>query len=175
MKKSEKTFFVANLTEELKSVSSIVLVNYSGLSVKMQQDLKKRLKEIGATMFVAKNTLFKLAAQGAKLSDEIATDTVLSGPTAYIMTENDPISPLQVLYKFAKEFELPQFKVGIVEGNFQDKNALETLAQLPSKDVLYAQVVGSISAPMYGIVGVLQANLQNLLSVLKQASEKKPN
>lgn len=166
MKKTEKQFFVENLKEELKSATSVVLVDYTGLSVKMQQELKKRLKTVGAKMFVAKNTLFKLAAKDAKLPDSILEDSVLSGPTAYIITEDDPIAFLQVIYKFSKEFELPQFKVGVIEGSFQDKNSLINLSQLPGKDVLYAQVIGSISAPLYGLVGTLQGNLQKLIYIL---------
>ena len=173
MKKAEKIEFVKDLTTELKGSSSVVLVDYAGLSVSMQQDLKSRLKEIGATMTVAKNTLFKLAAKGAKLSGEVSSDTALKGPTALILTKEDPIAPLQIVAKFAEENDIPNLKVGIVEGSFQDKSALTALSKLPSKELLLTQVVGSVAAPMYGIVGVLNANMQNLISILKQASEKK--
>lgn len=171
MKKSEKTFFVQNLTEELKTLSSCVLIDYSGLSVKMQQDLKKGLREVGAKMIVVKNTLFKLAGQGAKFPKDI-TDTVVAGPTALVVTEGDPIAPLQVVAKFAKEFSLPQLKVGVVEGAFQNTEALVALSKLPSKEVLYAKTVAAIGAPIYGFLGTLNASMQNLISALKQASEK---
>lgn len=166
MRKQEKTFFVQNLTEELKAATSVVLVNYTGLSVKMQQELKKRLKQVDARMFVAKNTLFKLAGKNAKIPEEAISDTVLSGPTSYILTEEDPIAPLQVLNKFAQEFEIPQFKVGIVEGSFQDKKSLQRLAKLPSKEALFGQAVGAIGAPLYGLVTTLNANMQKLLFIL---------
>jgi large subunit ribosomal protein L10 len=172
MKKADKVELVKNLTNELGSATAIVLVDYTGLTVAMQQDLKKKLSVIGARMLVAKNTLFKIAAESAKLDSGVTTDTVLSGQTALIITKEDPIAPLQVVAKFAQEFEIPNLKVGIVDGNFQDTNTLITLSKLPSKDLLSAQVVGAIAAPMYGIVGVLNANMQKLLSILKQASEK---
>jgi len=172
MNKTDKTFFVENLTQELKSASSSVLVDYSGLSVKMQQDLKKRLAKVGANMQVVKNTLFKLAGTGANSPKEILEDPILSGPTALIMSESDPIAPLQVLSDFAKEFEIPNLKVGVIEGKFQDKEGLEKLSKLPSKDVLYAQVTGAIGAPLYGVVGVLEANLQKLVFILSEASKK---
>ena len=121
MKKAEKPFFVANLTEQLKSATSVVLVDYTGLTVKMQQELKKRLKEISAGMSIVKNTLFKRAGSEAKIPEDTLSDTLLSGPTAMIITEADPIAPLQVLYKFSLEFEIPSFKVGIVEGGHQNK------------------------------------------------------
>lgn len=176
MRKVEKPFFVQNLTEELKAASSVVLIDYSGLSVKMQQDLKKRLKEVQSKMLVVKNTLFKLAGEEAKISKEVLTDTVLTGPNALVVTEGDPIAPLQVLGRFAKENEIPQLKVGVVEGSFQDKEALTTLSMLPGKDVLAAQVVGIIAAPAYAIVSVLQTNLQKLLYILKnRESENSDN
>lgn len=172
MLKSEKPQFVADLTGELKSATSVVLVNYAGLSVKKQQELKKRLKAVDATMSIVKNTLFKRAGVEAKVASETLEDSVLSGQTALVLGNGDSIAPLQVIYKFAKEFEIPQLKVGIVEGNFQDKMSLEKLAQLPSKDVLMGQTLGTIASPLYGIVGVLQGNIQKLLYVLKSAAEK---
>ncbi|OGM19331.1 50S ribosomal protein L10 [Candidatus Woesebacteria bacterium RIFCSPHIGHO2_01_FULL_37_10] len=168
MKKSEKPFYVENLSGQLKSATSVVLVDYSGLSVKKQQELKKRLKEVGAGMYIVKNRLFKLAGTSAKINDETLTDKVLSGPTALVITEADPIAPLQILGKFAKEFEIPQLKVGIVEGRLQDKEHLTRLSILPSKEVLYAQVLGGLSSPMYGIVSVLQGNLQKLVFILNE-------
>ena len=171
MKKTEKHLFVDNLTEQLKSATCVVLVDYTGLSVKMQQDLKKRLSEVGAQMTVVKNTLFRLAGKGAEVPEETLEDTVLSGPTAMILTEEDAIAPLQVLHKFAKEFEIPSFKVGLVEKSFQDKDTLERLAQLPSKEILMAQAVGAIAGPMYGLVGTLQGNLQKLVYILKEKSK----
>lgn len=175
MRKSEKPFFVANLTEQLKSAKSIVLVDYTGLTVKMQQELKKRLREIGAEMSVVKNTLFKMALRKARdtLGSHDTLDTLLTGPTAMIISEADPITPLQVLYKFAKEFELPQFKVGLVEGKFQDKESLEKLAQLPSKEILYGKFVGTLSQPLYGLVSALQGNLQKLVFILGEYTKSK--
>jgi len=172
MKKTEKSLFIDNLTEELKTASSVILIDYSGLNVKMQQELKKRLKEINAKLSVVKNTLFKLAAQKINAPDETIQDTVLTGPTALVLTEEDPIAPLQILAKFTKEFELLQFKVGIIEGSFQDKDSLIKLSKLPGKNQLYAQTVGAVGAPIYGLIYTLQSNAQKLISILKIASEK---
>ena len=168
MKRSEKPIFVENLAAELKEASSVVMVDYSGLSVKLQQELKTQLSGIGAKLLVVKNTLFRLASQTAGLPKEISTDSVLSGPNALIITEADPIAPIQVLAKFAKEFEIPRLKVGVVEGSFQTKEALAILSTLPSKDALFAQVLGTAASPVYGIVGVLEANIQKLLFILDQ-------
>jgi len=137
-----------------------------GLGVKSQQELKKRLGVVGAKMIIVKNTLFKRAGKELKLGKEILDDSVLSGPTALIVSSDDPISFLQVLAKFSQEFDIPQFKVGLIEGSFQDKEALITLSKLPSKEALFAQAVGSIASPLYGLVGVLEANMQKLIYIL---------
>jgi large subunit ribosomal protein L10 len=171
MKKSEKPFFVDNLSQELKAASSAVLVDYTGLSVKMQQELKKKLKVVNAQMLVVKNTLFKLAAEKAKVDKEVADDKALTGPTAMVITEDDPIAPLSVLGNFAKENDIPQFKVGLVEGSLQDKESLVRLSKLPGKEFLLAQSVSYIAAPMYGLVQSLQGNLQKLVYILNEKAK----
>jgi large subunit ribosomal protein L10 len=171
MKKSEKPYFVDNLTEELKSASGYVLIDFNGLSVKLQQDLKKKLRIVAGKMVIVKNTLFKLSAEKAKSPTEITSDAVLQGPTALVMTEDDPIALLQILSKFAKESEVPQLKVGIIDGAFQNKETLIKMSNLPKKSVLQAQMIGSISAPLYGIVNALQGNLQKLIYILTEGKK----
>ena len=170
MKKAEKVTLVDNLIEELKSAKSVVLVNYTGLNVKAQQDLKARLKEVGGKMVVVKNTLLKRAFESAKLDTNMATDEILSGQTALLIANDDPIGPIQTLGKFAKENELPKFKVGVVEGTFQDEASLTKLSTLPGRDVLLGQLLGALMASEYGLVGTLQGNLQKLVYIMKEAS-----
>jgi len=157
MKKAEKVLFTDNLTAELSSKKNFVLINYTGLTVKSQQELKKRLKEVGAKMLVVKNTLLKRASEAAKLDKEILTDEILSGQTALVISEGDPISFIQVIGKFTKEFSVPQMKVGIIDGLFQNSLFLSQISILPSKDVLLSQ-----------LLGVLSGNLQKLVYVLSQ-------
>lgn len=167
MKKAEKVALVEDLAKELKDAKSLILVNYSGLNVKAQQDLKSRLKEVGGRMVVVKNTLLKRAGESAKLEKNLIEDSVLTGQTALILASADPIAPIQVLGKFAKEFDLPKFKVGVIEGSFQDEAALTTLSTLPGRDVLLGQLLGALLSPEYGLVGTLQGNLQKLVYILK--------
>ncbi|MEK7061457.1 MAG: 50S ribosomal protein L10 [Patescibacteria group bacterium] len=166
MKKAEKVLFTDNLTAELKSAKSFVLINYTGLSVSSQQELKKRLKEVCAKMLVVKNTLLKRASETAKIDKKILTDEVLSGQTALVISSGDPISFIQVLGKFAKEFSVPQMKVGIVDGLFQDNATLVKLATLPGRNALLSQLLGSLMSSSYGLVGTLNGNLQKLVYVL---------
>ena len=172
MKKQEKPFFVENLTQELKKASAVVLIDYSGLSVKLQQELKKRLREIDASLEVVKNTLFKLAGNEAKIPTDTLSDTVLSGPTALVVTEADPVAPLSILHQFAKEYDIPKLKVGIIDGVFTNQEQLEILATLPSKNVLQGQVVGSISSPLYSLVSTLQGNLHKLTYLLNEKAKQ---
>jgi large subunit ribosomal protein L10 len=167
MKKQEKTFFVANLTEELKSAKSVVLINYSGLNVKAQQDLKKRLAEVRAKMVVVKNTLLKLAGKAAAVDKAILEDSVLVGQTALVIAEGDSLAPIGVLGKFIKEHDVPQLKVGVVEGAFQDTEALVKISTLPGRDALLGQLLGVLLSPSYGLVGTLEANMQKLVYILK--------
>ena len=165
--KSREVTFVDNLSKELQDAKSVVLVNYSGLNVKAQQELKKRLREAGAKMVVVKNTLLKRAGESAKIDKGILEDSVLQGQTALIISEEDPIAPIQVLGKFAKENEVPKFKVGVIEGMFQDEASLAKLSTLPGRDALLGQLLGTLISPEYGLIGTLQGNLQKLLYILK--------
>ena len=171
MKKPEKIKLVKNLAEKLKKAESVILVDYSGMDVKSQQELKNRLRGVSAKMIVVKNTLFKLAGKEAKLPKDTLSDTVLKGQTALVISEKDPISPLSVIAKFASEFDLTKLKVGVVEGSFQDKEALEVLSKLPGKEALHLQVLGTLASPAHGLVGTLEANLQSLIYILEQKSK----
>jgi len=172
MLKQQKIDLVTKLTPKLKSSTSIVFVNFAGLSVTLQQKLKKELKKVGSDMTVIKNTLIKRSGKEAGITEDVLTDEVLSGQTALILTEGDSVAPIQVIGKFSKENNVPQFKVGIVDGNFTDKEGLIKISTLPTKDVLFGQVVGSLMSPSYGLVSVLQGNLQKLIFILKEVSTR---
>lgn len=167
MNKSDKVTLVENLTSQLKQVKSLVVVNYSGLTVKSQQELIKRLNDVGAQMIVVKNTLLKRAAEAAKIDKEITSDEILSGQTALIVTDKDPVSLIQVLGKYAKEFDVPKMKIGVVDGAVETQETLMKISTLPSKEALLGQVLGSLVSSQYGLVATLQGNLQKLVYVLK--------
>ena len=166
--KQDKKNKVAELTEILKSASSLVFVNYEGMNVSLVEDLRTALNEAGGKMLVAKNTLLKLAGQAAGLPKEAFTNEVLRGQTAVIIGVEDAVSPIQALGKFSKETELPVIKSGIVESLFQNAEGILKISKLPNREDLQAQVVGSIGAPLYGLVGVLSANMQSLVFILEE-------
>jgi large subunit ribosomal protein L10 len=178
MKKAEKVIFVDNLKEELKSAKSVILVNYEGLGVKAQQELKSRLADVGGKMIVVKNTLLKRAGEAIGIDKGLLTEPILAGQTALVIASEDPIAPIQVLGKFAKEFvsvaglPIPKFKVGVIEGSFQNGASLAKLSTLPGRDALLGQLLGTLMGSEYGLVGTLNANLQKLVYVLDTASKK---
>jgi large subunit ribosomal protein L10 len=171
MKKLEKIVFVDNLKQELKNAKSVALVNYAGLGVKAQQELKKRLSEVGGKMIVVKNTLLRRAGESVGFDKKLLSEEVLSGQTALIIAGEDPIAPIQVLGKFAKEFEVPKFKVGVVEGSFHNSLSLSQISLLPNRDALLGQLLGTLMGSQYGLVGTLNANLQKLVYILDVKSQ----
>ena len=172
MNKQNKTDLIKDLAPKLKASTSIVFVNYAGLSVTLQKKLKDQLKAIGSDMTVVKNTLIRLAGKEAGIDESVLSDEVLSGQTAVIMTEEDAVAPIQIIGKFVKENQIPNFKMGIVEGNVQNKEGLVKISTLPTKDVLFSQVVGSLQSSMYGLVGTLNGNMQKLVYILKEVSTR---
>ena len=166
MKKQFKSDIISNLTKNFKEASSISLVDFTGMNIVTQQDLKKKLKEGKGKMIVAKNTLIKRALDEAKLPKELTDKAILSGQTAVVIGTEDSVSPIQTLGKFASENESLKFKAGILEGLFQNKESMIAISKLPSKEVLNGQVVGSIAGPMYALISNLQANVQELIGTL---------
>ena len=171
MIKADKVNLVKDLTDELKGAKSLFLVNYAGLNVKAQQDLKSKLKETGAKMVVVKNTLLKRAIESANLDSKLSDDSILSGQTAMVISSDDVVGPVQVLGKFAKENEVPKFKVGVIEGMFQDEEGLKKLSTLPGRDALLGQVLGSLISNLYGLVGTLNSPMSQLVYILDQKSK----
>jgi len=166
MNKQGKTIVVGNLSKSLKDAKSVALVDFNGLDIKSQQDLKKRLKEAASDIIVAKNTLIKISADEAKLPKEITDKAILSGQTAVVIGNDDPVSPIQILGKFASENQFLKFKAGVLDGMFQNKEAMVLISKLPSKDVLVGQTVGAIAGPMYALISNLQASVQELIGTL---------
>jgi len=97
----------------------------------------------------------------------LLTDTLLSGQTALVLSDQDPISPISILGRFSEEFEVLEFKAGIIDGSFQDKDSLIKLSKLPGREALFGQVLGVMTAPSYLLVSTLQGNLQKLVYILK--------
>lgn len=159
---------VTKLTTQLGAAKSVVFADYQGLTMSQLSQLRNKLSEVGGTFTITKNNLLKLALR--KSNSELITHNseLFQGSIATLFASDDEIAPIRVLVKNLKEFQKGKVKAGILDGEVLDEFKLNQLAALPSKDELRAKVVGSLSAPLYGIVAVLQANLRNLVYALDQ-------
>ena len=151
-----KKAIVAELTEKLQNAASGVLVDYKGITVAEDTALRAELRKNGVEYAVVKNTLTRFAAQNAGLGE--LSDS-LNGTTSLAICENDPIAPMRVINKFAKQFNGEKFtiKAGFMDGKILPLNEIVALADLPSKEVLQAQVLGTMLAPITSLAIVLKA------------------
>ena len=169
--REDKEKIVSGLKNRLQNAASYVISDYHGLSVSQMQELKNSLSEVGAEFSVAKNTLLKLSAKEAKKEID---ERALEGPTAVLFSGPDPIESIKKLVEFIKKYELPKIKSGTFEGKLLNKDEILAISRIPGRQELYAKVVGRLGSPIYGIVGVLNANLRNLLYVLNAIRESTP-
>ena len=160
---------VNEITEKVKRAKTLVFANYQGLTVNQITGLRNKVKEAGGELVIIKNTLLSRALTKNQLP---VTTNQLSGPTATLFSYEDEVAPIKVVADSNKTLGTPKFKFGFFGKDFLDQQGIEELAKIPPKNILLANLVSSLSSPIYGIVSVLQANIRNLVSVLDQASEK---
>ena len=153
---SEKQAIVAQLTEKLQSAASGVLVDYKGITVAEDTALRSELRTTDVDYAVIKNTLVRFAAKNVGLD---GLDEVLNGTTSLAVSHADPIAPMRVVNKFAKKFNGAKFviKAGFMDGKLLSLSEINALAELPSKEVLQAQVLGTMLAPITSLAIVLKA------------------
>ena len=166
----EKQEYVAQLTEKLKNSVAGVVVSYKGISVADDTKLRRELRNAGVDYAVVKNTMLHRAAENLGYSE---LDTVLHGSTALALSATDHVAAAKILSKFAETNKKLELKAGFVEGKVIDANGVKALAEMPSKEVLVAKVLGGLNAPITGFVGVLNANLRGLVVALNAIAEKK--
>ena len=138
---SEKQAIVAELTEKLKTASSGVLVDYKGITVAQDTALRAECRKNELDYAVVKNTLVRFAINNVGLEE---MDSVLNGTTSLALSHGDPIAPMRVINKFAKQFNGEKFtiKAGFMDGKVLSLDEIKALAELPSKEVLQAQQPG---------------------------------
>ena len=154
----QKKQAVAELVEKLKSAQAGVLVDYRGLTVEEDTDLRRKLREAGVEYKVVKNTLTRFAANEVGLS---GLDNELNGPTALAISAEDPVAPAKVLSDFAKSNECLKIKAGFLDGAVISLDEVTKLAKTPSRETLIAQIMGSLNAPISNLVRTLQALVDN--------------
>ena len=149
---------VAEISEAIKDAQSVVLVDYRGLTVEQDTNLRKQLREAGVTYKVYKNTMMNFAFKG---TDFEALAPYLEGPSAVAISTTDATAPARILAKFAKEAKALEIKAGVVEGNVYDAAGMQAISQIPSRDELISKLLGSLQSP-----------ITNFARVMNQLAEK---
>jgi len=168
--KETKGKVVSELSELLKSSKATFLADYRGMDVEAVNKLRGELRPLGVDYRVAKNTLMKRAAKG---TDAECLNEHLQGPTAVAFAKEDPVAPAKVLAEMAKASKVFELKGGILDGKLLSNDDIMALAELPSREVLLAKVLGSINAPASNFVGVLAAVPRSLVQVLAAIQDQK--
>ena len=154
----EKKQIVSSLAEQFKTAVSGVFVDYCGLTVEQDTQLRNKLREAGVEYKVIKNTLTRFAAKEVGF-DEL--DPILNGPTSLALSMTDEVAPAKVIAEFAKDNEQLEIKAGFMDGRVLALDEVKTLAATPNRETLIAKMLGSLNAPISNLARTLQALVDN--------------
>ncbi len=159
---AQKEEAVKALAEKIKTAKVVVLTDYRGITVEDVTKLRADLRGANAEYIVIKNNITRRALKEAGI--EGIEDSVLEGPTALIIGQEEYLSPIKALYAYAKDHDFYKIKSGIIEGKVSDANEIITLAKLPSREELIAKLAGA-----------LLGNITKLAVAINQVKEQKEN
>lgn len=169
--RSQKELTLSQLTDHVAKSKSVVFADFRGLTVKDATEFRRSCKKENVGVLVAKKTLMRLAFHKAGLEE---VDPVkLQGSLVMVMGFDDEVAPAKLAAEFAKTHEAMKIVAGVMERKMIDASAVIALSKLPSKQQLIASVVGSIKAPLSGLVNVLAGNLRGLVNVLNAVKDQK--
>ena len=143
---------VEEIAQQIDGAQSIVLVNYSGLTVAQDTQLRKALREAGVSYKVYKNTMMNFAFQGTPC-EELCKN--LEGTNALAISKDDATAPIRVIAKFAKTAPKLELVGGVVEGGYYDEKGIKALADVPSREELLGKLLGSIQSPIANFARVI--------------------
>jgi len=170
MNRDQKAVAIAEIAEKIDGSEAIFAVDYRGITVEQVAELRAKLREADATFKVVKNSLTERAA------DQVGAETLkgyLAGPTALTFVRGDAAMAAKAVADYARATQLLPFKGGMMEGNALDADQIRSLSRLPSREVLYGQLVGVVASPIGGLVRSLGGLLGGLAVALGQVREKK--
>jgi large subunit ribosomal protein L10 len=165
MPAQEKVTAVEDLKSRFDGVKTVVLTEYRGLTVQELSELRKQLRAVSAQYKVVKNRLARLAIASSNLE---GLGMHLKGPTAVILSKEDPVAVAKALHAFARAHQALAIKAGYVEGQMLPPPELKALADLPSREALRSQIVGVIQGGLATLVGLISAPHRELAYVLQQ-------
>ena len=143
---------VDEISGVIKDAQSVVVVDYRGLTVSEDTQLRKQLREAGVSYKVYKNTLVSRAVEGTEFE---SLRDVLEGPSAFAVSTDDATAPARILAKFAKTAPALEIKAGVVEGTYYDAEGMKAIASVPSRDELLSKLLGSLQSPITNLARVL--------------------
>lgn len=158
------------MADGIRTAKAVVFANFQGLKVSESEDLRRQCRAQAIGLVASKKTLLQRAL--AEIGFNLETKTYPGGVAA-VCGQEDEVAPAQIVANFAKKHEVVTIFGGILEGKLIDAAKVKELALLPSKQELLAKLVGSINAPVSGLVNVLAGNLRGLVNVLNAIKENK--
>jgi large subunit ribosomal protein L10 len=170
MLRKDKEAVIAEVAELLESTETVFVSDYRGLTVSELSELRGMLRQSGARVRIVKNTLGTIAAERA---GRTTLKELLSGPTAVTFCGDDPAAAAKAIADYARTHPQLEVRGGLMAETLLDASQLRVFATLPSRDVLVAQVVGTLAAPMTGLVTVLQGTVSGFVRALNQVAEQK--
>ena len=163
---------VQAIADDIKDAQSVVLVDYRGLTVAQDTELRKQLREAGVIYKVCKNTMMKRAFEGTEFA---GLEEYLEGPSALVVSKDDATAPARIICKFAKTAEALEVKAGVVEGNVSDAAGINELSKVPSREELLSKLLGSLQSPITNLARVLnQIAEQGGAGACEAAAEEAP-
>jgi len=169
--RKQKELTLKDLVDQLVRSKSVVFADFKGLTVKDASDLRRKAKKENVGVLVAKKTLMRLAFQLAGITD--VDPVAIKGSLVMITGFDDEVAPAKLAAEFAKDHEQLKIVAGVFEKKLVDTASVNALAKLPSKQELLARLVGTLNAPMSGMVNVLAGNLRGLVNVLNAVKDQK--
>jgi len=171
MPTAEKKQTVEALVKETKESKGLVVTAFKGLKTTEINEFRAKLRPLKGTYRIIKNSLTKIAFKNAGM-DALANSLV--GPSAIVIEQGDPVATIKAVFDFAKTHENIKVSGGYMDGKVLSKEELKAISVLPGKEVLLAQLLGTLQAPMVNLVSVLQAPMRDLVGVLDQIAKKAP-
>jgi large subunit ribosomal protein L10 len=170
LNRDQKAAVVDEVAAQITESHAVFAVDYRGISVPQAADLRTRLRDADASFRVVKNTLTERAADKAGAE---ALKELLEGPTAMAFVRGDAATAAKALRDFSRASNLLEFKGGWMDGAPLTAEAIQAIAQLPSRDVLHGRLVGMVAAPLTGLAGALNGLIGGLARQLQQIAEQK--
>ncbi|MFZ5897752.1 MAG: 50S ribosomal protein L10 [Bacillota bacterium] len=173
LRREDKVALVNQLKDRMSRAKVMVLSEYRGLNVAVMTSLRRKIRESGGQMQVSKNTLARIAAREVGIE---GLDDKLRGPIAITYGYDDPVTVVKTITQFQKDYaKTAPFEIigGVIEGKYIDSSGIKRVADLPPREVLVAQVIGAMQAPIAGLVNVLQGNIRNFVYVLEAVRKQK--